>query len=171
MKPIIMTLAVEPTGADLFDKYKRDCRVAIKPEKDNCGCSGNPKNETMELTGNVIDKVTKEPLIGAHILNMETGKGTQSDASGDFNLEALGDQIVTISFVGMKSITLPASQITTTVEMEEDIDLLDEVIITAKKSVKKYTGVWVAVGLVSLFAYAKTSKPKRATVQKPTVNG
>ncbi len=180
MNTILMANGCQTTGADLFDKVKRGCSLPAQEEKScgcktqksscGCGCGGHSNNGTMEKSGKILDKATKQPLIGAHILNTETQQGAVSDENGNFVLPAVNDEIVKISFVGMKDVTLPASQIEL-VEMEED-SLLDEVIITAKKSIKNNAGIWVGVGLVGLFAYAKTRKPKRSTTpKKPAANG
>lgn len=184
MKKIIMTLGQEPNGSELFDKLKRGCatvkpvkhncscgcQTQIKPAKQTCGCQTSIKNTSiMEISGNIIDKTTKAPLTGAHIVNIEGQKGTISDDVGAYTIAAEGDQMIQFSFVGFKEITLPASQITTTIEMEEDSNTLDEVIITAKKSMDK-AGFWVGLGLVGLFTYAKAKKPKKST-SKPAKNG
>ncbi|TDQ22748.1 carboxypeptidase-like regulatory domain-containing protein [Tenacibaculum caenipelagi] len=179
METIIMATC-QATGADLFDKVKTGCSLPTKAETScgcktqksscGCGCGGHAKNGTMEKTGKIIDKLTKQPLIGAHIMNVETQQGAVSDENGNFVLEAANDELIKVSFVGMKDVTLPASQIEA-VEMEED-SLLDEVVVSTKKSFKKNTGLWVGVGLVALYAYAKTRKPKRSTTsKKPVANG
>lgn len=184
MKQVIMTLGQEPNGAEIFDKLKRGC-TTVKPVKQTCGCGCQTQHKpdkqtcgchastidtnTMEVSGNIIDKTTKAPLTGAHIVNVEGHKGTISDDVGAYTIAAQGDQMIQFSFVGFKEITLPASQITTTIEMEEDSNTLDEVIITATKSMDK-AGFWVGLGLVGLFTYAKAKKPKRST-PKPSKNG
>lgn len=171
MKTILMAHTCQTTTKDIFDLGKRGCPIEIKPEKETCGCKSHANNDAMSITSIIIDKATKQPLPGAHILNVETQKGAVSDDGGQFSVEASGDQMVTISFVGMKDLTLPASQIASTLEMEEEAGMLDEVIITAKDSFKSKTGLWIAAGLLGLFAYAKTRKPKRSAAPKPAVNG
>lgn len=179
MSTIIVANPCQTIGTDLFDQVKSGCSLPVqkktscgcKTEKKNCGCGCNSHitQNTMEVTGKVIDKATKQPLIGAHILNQESQQGSVTDDNGNFALQAASDDLLKISFVGMKDVTLPASQIDL-VEMEED-SALDEVIITAKKSIKNHPGLWVGIGLVSLYAYAKTRKPKRVSAPKKPING
>ena len=52
------------------------------------------------LRGRVIDRTTREPLIGATILLSGTTRGTTSDASGEFQLELpRGEHSLEISYV------------------------------------------------------------------------
>lgn len=171
MKTVIMTATAEPTGYEIFDKIKKNCGCGCKKEKTSCGCQGNSNTQTMgkiKVTGTIVDKNTKEPLIGAHVQNLETKEGTVTDGNGYYSLLGSNDHLIKISFVGYKDLTLPISNITDMVELEED-GLLDEIVITAKKSVTKNAGLIVGIGLLSLFTYAKTkqkkvvSTPSRAT--------
>ncbi len=61
------------------------------------------------MRGRVVDLYTKKPIESAHVVNMNTLKGANSDDNGFFYLQAaLGDSLY-ISFVGYKSQTFYVS--------------------------------------------------------------
>lgn len=67
---------------------------------------------TSSVTGNVIDSVTKEPLVGASIVATHSTSGTRYTAltskNGDFTIHDMrvgGPYIVVVSFVGFETVT------------------------------------------------------------------
>ncbi|MCD7930856.1 MAG: carboxypeptidase-like regulatory domain-containing protein, partial [Tannerellaceae bacterium] len=48
---------------------------------------------TVKIQGNVIEKATLEPVIGASILIKGTSQGTITDFDGNFQLEAPGNAV------------------------------------------------------------------------------
>jgi hypothetical protein len=73
---------------------------------------------TSEITGNVIDAATKEPLTGASIVATHGPSGTKyttiSTKKGDFsihNMKVGGPYIVVVSFVGYESVTFDDVQL------------------------------------------------------------
>ena len=96
---------------------------------------------TQTVRGNVIDKVSQEPLPGAVILLLcsEPLLGTTSNENGGFNLNqvAVGKQSLKVSFIGYKdaivtNISVNSGKETNiTVQLEEDITMMNEVLITA----------------------------------------
>ena len=64
-----------------------------------------------QLTGNVVDKTTNSPLIGANAVWKGTNKGTSTDATGNFTLQltdAISPQII-VSYLGYKPDTIDVS--------------------------------------------------------------
>jgi len=184
MNTILMASSCQTTGADLFDKGKRGCSLPVQEEKScgcksqksscGCGCGGHSKNGTMEYKGTVIDKEMQEALPLATLKNLNTNQGEVTNDLGNFTIQAHPDDIIEVGFVGMKPQSFLASKLPATIELKSD-GMLDEVVLDFKKgvdSIKNNAGIWVGIGLVGLFAYAKTRKPKRSTTpKKPAVNG
>jgi len=95
------------------------------------------------IRGTVIDKLTQTTLPGATviILNTDPLLGTTSDMDGAFKIEniPLGRQSIQISFIGYNSRTISNLNLTAgretvvIVELEEQVQKLDEVVISAKQ--------------------------------------
>ena len=73
---------------------------------------------TSEITGNVIDAATKEPLTGASIIATHSPSGTRyttlSSRKGDFTIHDMrvgGPYVVVVSFVGYESVTFDDVQL------------------------------------------------------------
>jgi len=87
-----------------------------------------------KISGKVSDS-KNEPLIGSTISIKGTTKGTTTNVNGDFTLEnvADGSYKLTISFLGYAtkevSVSVPQSG-TLTINLEEDLASLDEVVVT-----------------------------------------
>lgn len=90
------------------------------------------------ITGNIIDKKTKEPLPYATIVNQNKSIGTISNAKGNFTLTIFNanesDNII-ISYMGYKSIekTISECMKTKTYKLEPRINELGEVVVTSRK--------------------------------------
>ena len=94
------------------------------------------------IRGNVIDKITKEPLELAVINNEGTGKNIFTDKHGNFILKKAANDSSTIfvSFIGYKSqqIKIKPSQKSVLVEMEKGSLDLKEIVITNNASISTY---------------------------------
>lgn len=93
------------------------------------------------LRGRVIDRTTREPLIGATILLSGTTRGTTSDASGEFQLELpRGEHSLEISYVSylpqQLAVRIPAGDGVLLVELEPDAQTLTAVTVTARKNLE-----------------------------------
>lgn len=64
-------------------------------------------NEGGVITGLVTDKITRQPILGANILVVETGTGDATDASGIFTISGLepGVYSIRVSYLGYQSVT------------------------------------------------------------------
>lgn len=64
------------------------------------------KAATRKLTGKIIDKNTKETLIGASVWLKDTSIGGTTDMDGNFNINVPGGKTVTlvISYLGYANI-------------------------------------------------------------------
>ena len=83
------------------------------------------------ISGTVSD-VSGLPLPGVNILVKGTTNGTQTDFDGKYSINAKSGDILSFSYLGLKSqeVTVGSSN-TINVTMQEDASVLDEVVVTA----------------------------------------
>jgi TonB-linked SusC/RagA family outer membrane protein len=87
------------------------------------------------IQGLVIDE-NGEPLIGVSIQDQKTQKGTISDIDGKFSLETRIGNMLKISYIGYRTVTLAAAK-DMRVVMSEDNMKLDEVVVVGYGVQKK----------------------------------
>lgn len=102
------------------------------------------EQKTLTLKGVVVDK-QKEPLPGVTIQVAGTPLGTATNINGEFTLTIpMQDGTLNISFVGLKTSYVPFSSTKNTfnIVMEEEMENLDEVVVTGvfTKAKESYTG-------------------------------
>jgi iron complex outermembrane receptor protein len=86
--------------------------------------------------GVIVDK-NGEPVIGAAVLQKGTQNGTETDLDGNFSLNVpSASTVLEISFIGYKTVALPASQAARVV-LQDDTQFLDEVVVIGYGTVKK----------------------------------
>lgn len=87
-----------------------------------------------DITGNVIDAVTKSPLEGVSVTVKGKTVSTQTDSKGFFELRGLGsDDILIFSYIGFETLEVPVGQprASLTIELSASSESLDEVVVTA----------------------------------------
>lgn len=91
------------------------------------------------VKGTILDKQNKEPLTGASVVVSGTTKGAVADVNGTYALELpAGTYTLTVTYIGYKDIQTTPVQIPATgeivlnFEMENDIQMLGEVSVTAQ---------------------------------------
>lgn len=118
--------------------------------------------QDITVHGKVISKVDDEPLIGATVRCADNNKGTATDIEGEFTISAPAGSLLTISYVGYKTVEVKAEP-EITVYLDEDTGLLDELVVVGYQTMKKadLTG---AVSVVSTKSLETTSDsdPMRA---------
>lgn len=99
------------------------------------------KAATRKLTGKIVDKSTKETLIGASVWLKDTSVGGTTDMDGNFNISIPGGKTVTlvISYLGYANIEKEVSPSTNNllIEMQTDDTVLDEVQIVGYGTQRK----------------------------------
>ena len=84
-----------------------------------------------KLSGRVID-AKGEPIPGANISVKGTTIGTITDMDGNFSIDVNPNQILTISFIGYETKTIPVSnQKTLNVVLQETVNQLDELVVVS----------------------------------------
>lgn len=87
--------------------------------------------QAKKITGSVMD-AQSEPVIGASVLVKGTGTGAVTDLNGKFTVEAKPGDVLEISYVGYKTVTVKVTNTTNfVVRMEDDAQALSEVVVTA----------------------------------------
>lgn len=94
-----------------------------------------------KVTGTVVEAGTQEPIIGATIAVKGTKIATVSDINGKFSLTVPAGKKMTVSYVGMKSVTLSAKS-KMKIVLEADNTTLNDVVVTGMQKMDKrlFTG-------------------------------
>ena len=119
--------------------------------------------QDLTVQGKVISKTDGEPIIGATVVESnQTTNGTITDFDGNFILMVKQGAMLTVSYVGFKSVQVKA-QATINVTLEEDSEMLEEVVVTGYSTQKKadLTGSVAVVSTKSLKTTSDTD-PMRA---------
>ncbi|MEX6626590.1 TonB-dependent receptor [Tenacibaculum salmonis] len=96
--------------------------------------------------GKITDK-NNNPIIGATIIS-SNNKGTASDFEGGFSIK-LKNSKVKITTVGYQTKIVTLLNKLNTIQLEEDLESLEEVIISASREVQKRKDIPAAIGIVS----------------------
>lgn len=113
--------------------------------------------QTTEVQVTVIDKLTGEPISGASIKIGKEFKG-KTDGLGNFAINASSTDTLTISCSGFKSCCYsPASNIKL-IELEQEVQTLKEIVITAGRTAQSRREAPVALSTVST-QVLKETKP------------
>lgn len=118
-------------------------------------------NQKNTIKGTLIDKSTKESLIGATVrIQGVKDSGTVTDIDGNFSIKANPEDIIQFTYIGYKLLEVKAKDITSKpLLMVQDSEVLDDVVITAFGTGQKKESV---VGSI------QTVRPK--DLQMPTSN-
>jgi hypothetical protein len=68
--------------------------------------SSQEKSDPVILKGQIFDGITKSPLMGSHILNLNSVTGTSTDFKGKFEIVTAVNDTLMISYIGYQSIKL-----------------------------------------------------------------
>ncbi len=122
---------------------------------------------TQTVRGTVLDKISQEPLPGTVVvvINADPVNGAITDAEGQFKLlnVPVGKQTFKLTMTGYKEIMLQnlsvnaGKELVLTVNMEEDINVVSEVVITAKTDKNKPLNEMSAVS-ARTFSVEETQK-------------
>jgi TonB-linked SusC/RagA family outer membrane protein len=85
--------------------------------------------QSVKVTGTVVDAITKEPVIGANVLVKGTATGISTDFEGRFSLDAPSNSILLVSYMGYFNLELKAATSPMIISLTEDTRALDEIVI------------------------------------------
>jgi TonB-linked SusC/RagA family outer membrane protein len=94
------------------------------------GFGANAQNR--QLTGTVTDAVSEEPLAGVSIVVKGTSRGTTTNVEGNFTLEVTTGTVLEFSYISyLKQEVAIGNETSLQIRLKEDVEQLDEVIVTA----------------------------------------
>ncbi|MDX5584343.1 MAG: mucoidy inhibitor MuiA family protein, partial [Aureibaculum sp.] len=96
----------------------------------------NPLVQT--ISGIVTDE--SGPLPGASVIVKGTTNGTETDFDGEYSIKPNGGKELVFSFIGFQTESIPIHSSIMNVSMEEDINRLEEVVVTGYGSVSGVSG-------------------------------
>lgn len=108
--------------------------------------------QSKQISGQVVSSNNNEPMPGVGIIIKGTTRGTTTDASGKFKIEASSNETLVFSFIGFTTQEVKAGNASNlNISLVEDTQNLQEVVVTAlgiKKESKKlgYSAESVKVG-------------------------
>ena len=104
---------------------------------------GNQKEQ--KIRGNIVDE-QNEPIIGATVRVKETGKGVATDLDGNFQIEAVPDQVLEITYIGyLPQKIVITHKINYRIKLVEEKKQLGEVVVTAYGAGQKKASVVGAI--------------------------
>lgn len=115
--------------------------------------------QNIQLTGSVVDN-SKEPIIGASVIEKGTTNGVITDFNGKFSLSVSSKATIVISYVGYETQEIALNgRRTVNVVLKEDTKTLDEVVVIGYGTMKKsdMTGAISSVDVEELTKLATTN--------------
>lgn len=91
----------------------------------------------LSVKGRVLDTASGECLIGVSIQQKGTANGVITDFDGNFVLSVPDNAILVFSYIGYKTLEIPAKQANGIVKMSEDTQSLEEVVVVGYGVQKK----------------------------------
>jgi TonB-linked SusC/RagA family outer membrane protein len=114
-----------------------------------------------EITGTVTDAMG--PVIGATVMEKGTTNGTVTDFDGNFKLKVQAGKTLVFSYIGYKTIELPAQE-GMQVKMEDDSQTLGEVVVTGYQ-VQRKADLTGSVGVVETKDFKASNTDPMSSLQ------
>ena len=90
------------------------------------------------VTGKITDSKSNQPLAGVSVKVKSSGKGTTTSSEGIFKLQATADDVLEITEIGFKPISVKVSKITDgQIAMEPSSTELNEVVVTGNRGMPR----------------------------------
>ena len=90
------------------------------------------------VTGNVKDAATREPLVGVSVIVKGTSVGVDTDLDGNFSIPAKSGDVLAFYYMGFKDVELKVDKnFKIEVLMEPDNTFLDEIVVVGYGTQKK----------------------------------
>lgn len=140
-KPVeaILTEALKKQGATFSINENRV--IVYKSNRKKASASNvavaQTTQQTVKVSGTVVDAVTGEPVIGANVLVKGTTNGTITDYDGNFTFDAPANSILVVSYIGYLSMEVPVSNSPMQIKLREDTQALEEVVVVGYGVQKK----------------------------------
>ena len=89
------------------------------------------------ISGRVVDEATRLEMIGVAVVEQGTQNGTTTDVNGAYTLNVKQGATIIFSYIGYKTIELPASTASGEIRMVEDSQTLENVVVVGYGTQKK----------------------------------
>ncbi len=124
-----------------------------------------------QISGSIVSKTDGETIIGASILEVGTTNGTITDYDGNFTISVQDGAKIEISYIGFKTVVLPASPFMNII-LEEDAVEMAEVVVTGYTTQKKadLTGAVSVVSASDLMKQNENNPMKALQGRVPGMN-
>ena len=146
-------------SVSLFAQKQKDTSTLKEKMKEIPQVFTRKSNKEFTIKGTILDKKTKDPLIGVNIF-VETDKlkGTVTDFDGNYELKANEGEVIVFTYMGLKEERLTVTQTQTfDLNMDEDVgNMMDEVVVSVGR--KKEKALDAPASIVSVDAAAIKNK-------------
>lgn len=120
------------------------------------------KNAAKTIKGRILDP-NGEPVIGAMVKELGKGNATVTDMDGNYSLDVTDPEaMIEYSYVGFRPIRRRASNTSSTIVMNNDVRLLDEVVVTGYQTISKER----ATGSFDIVGKDELDKPAASIAQR-----
>ncbi|MEY4904709.1 MAG: hypothetical protein RLZZ292_2524 [Bacteroidota bacterium] len=89
-----------------------------------------------QIKGRITDASDKQAVVGATVIN-SVGQGVASDIDGNFSLNAVVGELLTISSVGYQQLTVAATKVPLEISLTPSSSLLDAVVVVGTRNVNR----------------------------------
>ncbi|MEM9916544.1 MAG: TonB-dependent receptor [Bacteroidota bacterium] len=97
-----------------------------------------PEVKKLTVGGVIRDKKSKEPLIGANIIERSTSNGVSTDIDGNYSIEVEEDAILEVSYIGYQTKSVRVNGKTSVnIYLDKDDNLLEQVVVIGYGSQKR----------------------------------
>ncbi len=140
-KPVedVLTAALKKQGATFS---VNDSRIVVYKSNrshsfENKVEANQTTQQTIKVSGIVIDAMTGEAVIGANVIVKGTTNGTVTDYDGKFSLDVPANSILLVSYIGYLSTEILAGDTPMEIKLKEDTQSLEEVVVVGYGMQKK----------------------------------
>ena len=103
-----------------------------------------------QITSQIVDAQTNEPIPGAAIIIKGTSEGVISNNQGKFSMESTtAGSIVEISFVGYETMSVSINEIPAIIKLTQSVTNLNQIVVTGSRSGQERKDVPVAISSIS----------------------
>lgn len=126
-----------------FNRENNTIAISISPKQ-----STIPSNKPRKITGTIVDD-NGDPIVGANIMVKNTSNGTITDIDGNYSLEACGEDVLHITYIGYLAQDIKVgNNEKVNIRLKEDTQTLEEVVVVGY-GVQKKTNLSGAVSKAS----------------------
>lgn len=134
--------------------------------KTDCSINYNPF-KIMTIKSQIIDFSTGQPIESVNVFYKNNPTiGVITNSNGVFQLDATPDEQIVFSHVAFQNEVYKASQIEAQEYLIPETNMLDEVVVVAKKKKNWILGALAAVGLIWLVSNGEEEEKKKTVKAK-----